>query len=434
MIPAEKIRHVVFRRDPVIVERIEGKLIESFGSEPTVAWEKPRASGISDCDRAQVLKAGLPAGTIVKKHLRNFLSTRIGTFVHEMIQGAGWGEEALAEETIENGWLRGHSDHRFVADGILVDYKTAFVDDWFDVAVGIRPQKTEHVIQANWYAVMHGCSSVAIVYFNRNLKLTEQLRRTLEWARLREHHPGVSETLTAIAFQADPALARAADRKAARILEHVASGTLPEYAPLPEMLVPYKGECHFCEVRQLCHQAKEAPPVVEPAAPPAPDDELARVERWSTLLVEDGRSIRVQWESWPSKVVGTTHRSEIPWGKLKEGDRLELVWDYLNPKGPRYLEEMAQAIKVVHRETGAFLGYLPATKSSTAGKVCAHFHRLGLVDGRAGDAFAVVTEVTGGTEAKANRGINIRITLCAPESPLPAEAAPTQAPAIAGKQ
>lgn len=431
MIPAEKTRHVVFRRDPAIVERIEGKLIEAYGTELTAPWEKPRASGISACDRAQVLKAGLPAGTIIKKHLRNFLSTRIGTFVHELIQEAGWGDEAIAEETIENAWLRGHSDHRFVADGILVDYKTAFVDDWFDVAVGIRPQKTEHVVQANWYAVMHGCSTVAIVYFNRNLKLTDHLRRTSEWTRLLDHHRGASETMTAIAFQADPALARAADRKAARILAHVAAGVLPEYAPLPEMLLPYKGECHFCEVRQLCHQAKDAPPVAESPSP-APSDDLP-VEEWSSLLLEDGRSIRIHWQSWPSKVVGTTHRSDIPWGNLKPGDRLELVWDTLNPNGPRFLENFAQAIKVVHRETGAFLGYLPATKSSTAGKVCWHLHRLGLIDGRAGDAFAVITELTGGTEEKANRGINLQITLCAPESPLPETAAPAQAPAIAGK-
>ncbi|MBO9539658.1 hypothetical protein J7643_03600 [bacterium] len=431
MIPADKIRHVVFRRDPAIVQRIEGRLIEAYGNESIALWEKPRASGISDCERAQVLKASLPEGTIVKKHLRNFLSTRIGTFVHELIQEAGWGEEAIAEETIENAWLRGHSDHRFVADGILVDYKTAFVDDWFDVAVGIRPQKTEHVIQANWYAVMHGCSMVAIVYFNRNLKLTEHLRRTTEWGRLLEHDRGASETLTAIAFQADPALARAADRKAARILDHVAAGTLPAYDAAAEMLVPYKGECHFCEVRQLCRQARESAQVSEPAAP-APDDDGSRVEQWNTLVVEDGRAIRVQWESWPSKVVGTTHRSDIPWANLKPGDRLDLEWDYLNPKGPRYLEDLAQAIKVVHRDTDAFLGYLPATKSSTAGKVCAHLHRLGLVDGRAGDAFAIITEVTGGTEDKANRGINIQLTLCAPEAPPSETAAPTPAPAIAG--
>lgn len=430
MIPAEKIRHIVLRRDPAIVQRIESKLIEAYGCETTAAWEKPRASGISDCERAQVLKADLPEGTIIKKHLRNFLATRIGTFVHELIQNAGWGEEAIAEETIENAWLRGHSDHRFVADGILVDYKTAFVDDWFDVAVGIRPQKNEHVVQANWYAVMHGCSSVAIVYFNRNLKLSDHLRRSTEWTRLLEHHRGVSETLTAIAFEADPALARAADRKAGRILANVATGTLPAYEPLPEMLVPYKGECHFCEVRQLCHQDKDSPLAGE--SQPTSADEAPRVEKWTTLVVEGQRTIRVNWQSWPSKVVGTSHRDGIPWESLKPGDRLELEWDTLNPNGPRYLGEFAQAIKVIHREAGAFLGYLPATKSSTAGKVCAHLHRLGLLDGRDGDAFAVITEVTGGTEEKANRGINIQITLCAPDVPLPDSADSTPTPAIAG--
>ncbi|MBU6428503.1 MAG: hypothetical protein KGR26_05815, partial [Cyanobacteria bacterium REEB65] len=138
MIPADKIAHVVMLPAPTLVERIEAQLIKAYGFDVTEPWEKSRASGISSCDRALTLKAGLPAGTLIRKHLRNFLATRIGTFVHELIQGAGWGDEAVAEETIENEWLRGHSDHRFVADGLLVDYKTAFVDDWFDVAVGCR--------------------------------------------------------------------------------------------------------------------------------------------------------------------------------------------------------------------------------------------------------------------------------------------------------
>lgn len=414
MIPPQKISHISFQRDPALVKRIEGQLVAAYGTETTVAWDKPRASGISSCERAQVLMAARPEGTPLKKHLRNFLSTRLGTFVHEQIQNADWGDEAIAEETLENAWLRGHSDHRFVADDLLVDYKTAFVDDWFQVAVTARPQKPEHVVQANWYAVMHGCSRVAIVYFNRNLKLSEHLRRSAQWKASR----AASETFTAIAFEADPALARAADRKAQRIQAHVQAGTLPAYEPLPEMLAPYKGECAFCEVRQACHLARD-----QEATP--------SLEEWTTLTVEGPQSRRWHWQSWPSKIVGTTHLVDLPWERLAVGDRLDLEWDLENPNGPRYLDQLAQAIKVFHRDSGAFLGYLPATSSATAGRVCAHLHGLGLVDGRAGDAFAVISELTGGTAEKTHRGINVQITLCAPEAT--ASEAPTPEPAAAGK-
>jgi len=423
MIPNEKISHVTFQRDPALVKRIEGQLVAAYGLETTVAWDKPRASGISSCERAQVLMAARPEGTRLKKHLRNFLSTRLGTFVHEQIQNAGWGDEAIAEELIENAWMRGHSDHRFVADDLLVDYKTAFVDDWFQVAVTARPQKPEHVVQANWYAVMHGCSRVAIVYFNRNLKLSEQLRRSAQWQATR----GASETFTAIAFEADPALARAADRKAQRILTHVQAGTLPAYDPLPEMLLPYKGECTFCEVRQACHLARDQ----EASAPDLTVETTSAHEKWTTLSVEGQQSRRWHWESWPSKIVGTTHREDLPWDRLAVGDRLDLEWDLENPNGPRYLDQLAQAIKVVHRDSGAMLGYLPATSSATAGRVCAHLHGLGLVDGRAGDAFAVISELTGGTTEKTHRGINVQITLCAPEAKV--SEAPTPEPATAGQ-
>jgi len=427
MIPAQKIAHIVFQPDPVLVERIEAKLIAAYGFDVVELRDKQRASGIPGCERGLAFKAGLPAGTVIRKHLRNFLATRTGTFVHELIQKAGWGDEAIAEETIENDWLRGHSDHRFVKDGLLVDYKTAFADDWFDVAVGCRPQKPDHVVQSVWYAVMHGCERVALVYFNRNLKLTEHLRRSPEWKAHVEQFPGASETLTAIAFKADAALARAADRKARRILDHVRAGTLPEYAPLPEMLVPYRGECHFCEVRQLCHQAigtstaaVPAPPRPDAKPPPEPEpEESPRIEQWSNLLVEGKKTVRINWQTWPSKVVGTTYRPDIPWDRLKSGDRLELEWDRDNPNGPRFLERFAQAIRVIHRATGAFLGHLPSTKSSTAGKVCWHLYHLGVLDGRDGDAFAAIAELTGGTEDKANRGINIQITLCAPDGRVP---------------
>lgn len=444
MIPAQKIAHIVFRPDPALVDRIEAKLIGAFGAEFTEAWEKSRASGIPGCERGLVFKAGLPAGTIIRKHLRNFLATRTGTFIHELIQGAGWDDEAIAEETVENDWIRGHSDHRFESDGLLVDYKTAFVDDWFDVAVGTRPQKPDHVVQSNWYAVMHGCDKVALVYYNRNLKLTEHLRRSVEWKAHVERFPRASETMTAIAFKADPALARAADRKAQRILAHVRAGTLPKYDPLPEMLVPYKGECHFCEVRQLCHRDKDAPAAIAPpppvAEPPqavelAPEPGDLAIERWTNLMVEGKKTIRMVWQTWPSKIVGTTHRPDIPWDRLKPGNRLDLEWDSVNPNGPRFLEDFAQAIKVIHRDTGAFLGHLPSTKSSTAGKVCWHLRHLGLLDGRGGEAFATIAELTGGTEDKANRGINIRITLCAPDGKVPPESsAPETArpPASAG--
>jgi hypothetical protein len=440
MIPADKIAHIVFQPDPVLVERIEAKLIASYGFDVVEPRDKQRASGIPGCERGLVFKAGLLAGTVIRKHLRNFLATRTGTFVHELIQKAGWGDEAIAEETIENDWLRGHSDHRFVKDGLLVDYKTAFVDDWFDVAVGCRPQKADHVVQSVWYAVMHGCERVALVYFNRNLKLSEHLRRSPEWRAHVERFPGASETLAAVAFKADVALARAADRKAKRILDHVRAGTLPKYDPLPEQLVPYKGECHFCEVRQLCHDDRDRPnsaPVTstvenEDPEPPAEPGEMA-IERWTNLMVEGKKTVRLAWQTWPSKIVGTTHRDQIPWNRLKVGDRLELEWDHQNPNGPRFLDNRAQAIKAVHAPTGAFLGFLPATKSATAGRVCWHLAHLGLTHGRGGEAFATIAELTGGTPEKVNRGINIRITLCAPDGAVPPEDLPApSSPARAG--
>ena len=110
MIPTEKIAHLVIRHDPALVQLIEGKLIEAYGFDVTSAWTKPRASGIGDCELALVFKALLPEGTVIRKHLRNFLSTRMGTFIHELIQNANWGDEAIAEDEIDREFMRGHSD------------------------------------------------------------------------------------------------------------------------------------------------------------------------------------------------------------------------------------------------------------------------------------------------------------------------------------
>lgn len=417
MIPEEKIAHLVIRHDPALVELIEGKLIEAYGFDVTEPWVKPRASGIGDCDRALAFKAHLPAGTIIRKHLRNFMATRMGTFLHELIQNANWGDDVIAEDEIDREFMRGHSDLYMVKAGREPDLKSVFADDFVDIAANCRPQKVSHVIQANWYAVMHGCPSVSLVYINRNLKLTDQLRRSQAWQTYLRHYPGASETMTAITFDADPRLAAAANRKAKRISAHVEAGTLPDYAPLPEMLVPYKGECHFCEVRQLCHADKDRQPSV--AAPDPEPYEISQVVTWHNLVQEDGKTTRLLWQNWKSKVVGTTHHDGIPWDRLKPGDHLDLEWDRQNPDGPRFLEQFAQAIKVIHRDTAVLLGHLPSTKSCTAGKVCWHFYHLGILDGRNGGAFAVITEITGGTEDKENRGINIEITLCAADGLVP---------------
>ncbi len=426
MIPTEKIAHLVIRHDPALVQLIEGKLIEAYGFDVTSAWTKPRASGIGDCELALVFKALLPEGTVIRKHLRNFLSTRMGTFIHELIQNANWGDEAIAEDEIDREFMRGHSDLFMKQAGIEPDLKTVFADDFVDVAANCRPQKNSHVVQANWYAVMHGCKRVALVYINRNLKLTDHLRRSQAWQTYLRQYPGASETMVAIAFDADPRLAAAANRKAKRIIEHVAAGTLPEYDPLPEMLVPYKGECHFCEVRQLCLEARErkaAPKSSAPVEDPAPY-EIPQVVTWHNLTQENGKTTRLFWQNWKSKVVGTTHHDAIPWDRLQSGDRLDLEWDQQNPDGPRFLEKFAQAIQVIHRPTAAILGHLPSTKSATAGKVCWHLYHLGLLDGRNGEAFALITEITGGTEDKANRGINLEVTLCAADGLVPPDGLP----------
>jgi hypothetical protein len=341
----------------------------------------------------------------------------MGTFIHELIQNANWGDEAIAEDLIEREFMRGHSDLFMAKAGIEPDLKTLYVEDFVDVATNCRPQKNSHVVQANWYAVMHGCPRVALVYINRNLKLTEHLRRSQAWQTYLRHYPGASETMTAITFGADPRLAAAANRKAKRIVEHVSAGTIPVYKPEPEMLVPYKGECHFCEVRQLCHEARDEHAISAPAVPEP--YEIPQVVRWHNLMQEGTKTVRLAWESWHSKVVGTTYAKAIPWDRLKTGDHLDLEWDKGNPEGPRFLEKFAQAIKVIHRDTGALLGHLPSTKSATAGKVCWHLHHLGLPDGRQGEAFAVITELTGGTANKANRGINVEIMLCAPDGSVP---------------
>ncbi|MBU6429682.1 MAG: hypothetical protein KGR26_11760, partial [Cyanobacteria bacterium REEB65] len=210
---------------------------------------------------------------------------------------------------------------------------------------------------------------------------------------------------------------------------HVQAGTLPDYAPLPEMLVPYKGECHFCEVRQLCHEAKESRTVVA-AHDPEPY-EIPQVITWHNLAQENGKTIRLHWQNWKSKVVGTTHHDAIPWDRLQAGDRLDLEWDQQNPDGPRFLEQFAQAIKVIHRPTAVLLGHLPSTKSATAGKVCWHLYHLGILDGRNGEAFALITEITGGTADKANRGINVEITLCAADGLVPPDGLPPPPPTAA---
>lgn len=119
-------------------------------------------------------------------------------------------------------------------------------------------------------------------------------------------------------------------------------------------------------------------------------------------------------ETFYTKVVGTTFRGAIPWGSLAAGDRLNLEWEPTNPHGPRHTDgKRAAAIKVVHARTGYHVGYhvgyLGSSDTSAAARICYYLDGIKAVSHP--HTFATITEVTGGTIGKDNRGINIVVSV-----------------------
>ena len=102
-----------------------------------------------------------------------------------------------------------------------------------------------------------------------------------------------------------------------------------------------------------------------------------------------------------SKVVGTTFH-DVPWDQIRVGDQLDLVREP-NNKYDKY------AIAVLWR--GHHLGYIRATEPDTFnGKWYPSLNRELSVSMAGTDYhFAIVCEITGGTELKPNKGLNIRI-------------------------
>lgn len=118
-------------------------------------------------------------------------------------------------------------------------------------------------------------------------------------------------------------------------------------------------------------------------------------------------------DSFPSKVVGTTFRGDLP--PLAVGQRLSLAWEIGNPHGPRFGAH-AQAIAVYAE--GQHIGYLRSSGSAAAARVCQHMADARHIGGPCGPlAWAVVTELTGGEPGRENRGINIEITLAPASQP-----------------
>jgi len=127
---------------------------------------------------------------------------------------------------------------------------------------------------------------------------------------------------------------------------------------------------------------KMAEPVAKPQ-PPAPQTKAATTEAPENVFL------------FHSKVVGTTFRNDknpIPWDQLSKGKNLCLLREKDNPADKN-------AIKVLY--VPHHLGYLPKqTAAELAPKIDSGSHY-----------FAEITEITGGTDKKENRGINISVFL-----------------------
>ena len=104
-----------------------------------------------------------------------------------------------------------------------------------------------------------------------------------------------------------------------------------------------------------------------------------------------------------SKVAGTTFREKddgpLPWSEFQPGDMLQFEREPDNPHGAEAIKiiyglELPDEVKRVH------IGYVPAHTAHAISDI---------IDTNQGRFYAKISEVTGGTEDKPNRGINIII-------------------------
>lgn len=112
-------------------------------------------------------------------------------------------------------------------------------------------------------------------------------------------------------------------------------------------------------------------------------------------------------ETFDTKVVGTTFLPALDFSPLATGDPLSLAWEPANPRGARWKGDLAASVAVIHLESLQILGHLPSSDSPAAWLVIDCLTHGGL-------AAAAVSELTGGTAAKQNRGINVQVQLCWP--------------------
>lgn len=270
-----------------------------------------------------------------------------GTAVHRRVQALLPGRH---EVPAQGPWLRGTADT--VLNQTVPDYKTINHRGFLAVKKAGKPEQG-HWDQATWYARHLGKPRAAVVYFDKA-----------------ETESGPQLTIsskTMLAFAGDvPDGDHPYDLKADRVRAHLDRGTLPDFEE--------SRACMWCPVKILCWRAR-------------PSEELRTIA---------------------SKVVGTTFRppeTQAALEALTQGQDLRLEHEPDNQfdiDAGRTLPgtKLAVAVKVCW---GALhLGYLPA--EGAAGPVADHLYR-------GGTALCHVAELTGKTEGKENRGVNLTLTL-----------------------
>lgn len=210
-------------QDPAVAARAIEILRDTLYKAPPKHWRGPRVSGIYRCELAQVREERL-AGEPELLPARAVFALQTGMFYHALLQARFPGEPM--EGTVRTDFMEGHYDLLLDARDRLVEFKTAHVDDVFAIRLSGRP-KNEHILQAGIYAHWLGASRATVCYVNKNGGFTRAQRATSEWKAFKASHPQASELVVALTFRPCPRLAAAADRKAARIREHVRAGTEP---------------------------------------------------------------------------------------------------------------------------------------------------------------------------------------------------------------
>ncbi len=416
-----------------VVSRLYDSLIPRGTDEP-LRWRGSRASGIHQCELAQV-RAVRIAHLPEPVDARSAMILHAGHFFHAWFQaqliGERWEggrqillpdnapiEETWPQEGVSPPWmfgLSGHSDQRFPPghpaipgiNGLVADYKTMGVaasrddaehkhDGYLNFCIGARP-KNEYIVQATVYAIDSQSEQAAIVAINMNRTIPAAYRKRWdEWAKATEATYGAkpSTFIHVLRFPADPRIAAGAADKARRIRAHVEAGTEPQCE------VKARGESRIC---WDCRRVDAA--IAALADQPFPDEtpEDPRPQTW-TAPGPDGAAAR--WERWASKVVGRTFRGiddAQVLALVKPGARMRLEWDWQNPDGPRLPSGHAAAIKVIHEPSNTWLGFLPSRQSPTASKVALMLQSRGQV-------WAEVAELTAGTPDRPSVGINLYIT------------------------